>query len=92
MAMLVLGREAEMTAVDHLLDVGRRGRAGLLLEGNPGIGKTTVWRQGIDRAVNAGYSVLSCRTAPTEARLSFTALSDLLAPLESDTFAWLPEP
>ncbi len=88
----VLGREAEMVAVDKLLDSGRRGRAALVLEGNPGIGKTTVWRQGISRAADAQYRVLTCRTAPTEARLSFTALSDLLAPLESAAFASLPDP
>ena len=81
-----------MVAVDKLLDSGRRGRAALVLEGNPGIGKTTVWRQGISRAADAQYRVLTCRTAPTEARLSFTALSDLLAPLEFAAFASLPDP
>src|SRR4029453_13590637 len=88
----MLGREAEMVAVEGLLNAGRHGRAGLVLEGNPGIGKTTVWRQGISRAANAGYRVLSCRTAPTEARLSFTALSDLLTYLEPAAFASLPDP
>ncbi len=33
-----------------------------------------------------GYRVLSCRAAPTEARLSFAALGDLLAPIESSAF------
>ena len=81
-----------MVAVDKLLDSGRRGRAALMLEGNPGIGKTTVWRQGISRAADAQYRVLTCRTAPTEARLSFTALSDLLSTLDSAAFASLPDP
>jgi len=36
--------------------------------------------------------VLSCRAASAEARLSFTALGDLLAPLEPAAFAVLPEP
>src|SRR5262245_36186548 len=88
----VLGRETELVALGKLLDSGRRGRAALVLEGSPGIGKTTLWREGIRRATNAGYRVLSCRTAPTEARLSFTALSDLLTPLESAAFASLPDP
>ena len=92
MVTAVLGREAELVAVDKLLDSGRRGRAALVLEGNPGIGKTTVWRHGISRAADARYRVLTCRTAPTEARLSFTALSDLLTPLESAAFASLPDP
>ncbi len=92
MVTVALGREAELIAVDRLLDSGRRGRAALVLEGHPGIGKSTVWRQGISRAANTGYRVLTCRTAPTEARLSFTALSDLLAPLESANFTALPDP
>lgn len=92
MVMRVLGREAEIVAVDRLLGSGRHSRVALVLEGTPGIGKTTVWRHGVGRAAEAGYRVLSCRTAPTEARLSFTALSDLLTPLEPEAFALLPEP
>lgn len=92
MVTVVLGRETELVAVDQLLDAGRRGRAALVLEGHPGIGKTTVWREGISRAADSGYRVLTCRTAPTEARLSFTALSDLLASVEPAAFASLPDP
>jgi len=58
----------------------------------PGIGKTTVWREGIARARCQGYRVLSCRAAPAEARLSFAALSDLLTPIEGAAFESLPVP
>jgi predicted ATPase len=88
----VVGREAEVRAIDDVLAAGRSGLAALVLEGEPGIGKTTLWREGIARAAEKGYRVLSCRAAAAEARLSFTALSDLLAPLEPEAFEPLPEP
>jgi DNA-binding CsgD family transcriptional regulator len=92
MATTVFGRDAELGAVDAVLAAGRRGLAALVLEGDPGIGKTTVWQMGIGRAAAEGYRVLSCRAAPTEARLSFTALGDLLAPVEPAAFDTLPDP
>jgi hypothetical protein len=51
-----------------------------------------VWREGIARATCQGYHVLSCRAAPAQARLSFAALSDLLAPIEGAAFESLPVP
>ena len=89
MATGVFGREAELGAVDAVLASARQRFAALVLEGDPGIGKTTVWRQGIAHAVGNGYRVLSCRAAPAEARLSFTALGDLLEPV---AFGALPDP
>src|SRR5258706_9831698 len=92
MAMEVFGREAESGAIDAVLASARHGLAALVLEGEPGIGKTTVWRKGMVDAASQGYRVLSCRAAPTEARLSFTALGDLLAPVEPAAFDSLPHP
>ncbi len=92
MATAVFGRETELAAVDAVLAPARIGLAALVLEGDPGIGKTTVWREGTARAVGKGYRVLSCRAAPAEARLSFTALGDLLAPVEPAVFGSLPDP
>jgi len=92
MATEVFSRDAELAAVDRVLASARHGLAALVIEGEPGIGKTTVWRKGIAQAADTGYCVLSCRTASTEARLSFTALGDLLTPVEPAAFALLPDP
>jgi predicted ATPase len=78
----VFGRDAELDELEATLVRARNGFAALVLAGEPGIGKTTVWRAGIARAADRGYRVLSCRTAPAETRLSFSALGDLLAPVE----------
>jgi predicted ATPase len=88
----VVGREAELAAVDAALEAARSSLAALVLEGEPGIGKTTVWREGLARAAGRGFRVLACRAAQAEARLSFAALGDLLAPLEAAALASLPGP
>jgi DNA-binding CsgD family transcriptional regulator len=87
-----VGREAELSVVDAVLSAARDHFAALVLEGDAGIGKTTVWREGIARAAQQGFRVLSCRAAPAEARLSFTVLSDLLAPIERAAFDSLAMP
>jgi hypothetical protein len=40
----LVGREWEMAGADRFLDDVADGPAALVLEGEPGIGKTTVWR------------------------------------------------
>src|SRR5882757_6880758 len=92
MAAGVFRCDTELLAVDSVLASARQGIAVLVLEGDPGIGKTTVWRTGIAHAADQGYRVISCRAAPTEGRLSFAALSDLLAPVEPALFDSLPDP
>src|SRR5215472_10739868 len=43
----VVGRDRELAAVAAFLDAVPLGPCGLLLEGEAGIGKTTVWRAGV---------------------------------------------
>jgi DNA-binding CsgD family transcriptional regulator len=67
------------------------GFAVLALEGDPGIGKTTVWQDGIRRADEGGLLALSCRPAQSEARLSFVGLGDLLGPVPDRALEALPD-
>ena len=89
---LVVGRDAELEALEEAFGDPSAGARLLVLEGEPGIGKTTVWREAVGRAEVQGYRVLSCRAAQPESRLSFAGLGDLLAPLGSDAFDGLPAP
>ena len=73
----ILGREEELAAISHFVH-NRAGPAVLLLEGEAGIGKTTLWREGIRLAAEQGR-VLTSRPSEAEKRLSFTVLGDLLA-------------
>jgi DNA-binding CsgD family transcriptional regulator len=62
------------------------------VEGAPGIGKTTVWRAGVDAARAAGAAVLTTRATEAEAGLSLIGLSDLFGDVSDDVVAALPQP
>ena len=73
----VVGRDAELRAIDGFLDAARSRFAVLALEGEAGIGKTTVWREGVLRAKAGGAHVLLTRPHEAEATLSYAGLADL---------------
>src|SRR5688572_24586175 len=73
----VIGRESELERVRDFVDRAPEGSGALLIEGEPGIGKTTLWQAGLDRAL-VDCTVLSCRPVQAEATLSFSGLGDLL--------------
>ena len=88
----IVGREAEVATVRRFVENAESGPGVLLLEGEPGIGKTTLWRAGIDEAQAHGSLVLQSRPAAAEATLSFSGLTDLLADKVDTSGAKLPEP
>jgi hypothetical protein len=49
----------------------------LLLEGEAGIGKTTLWWNGVADATQLGHHVLQAKPAEGEAALAFAGLGDL---------------
>jgi predicted ATPase len=55
-----VGRAGELDAIEHFLDQPRAGWSLLVVEGEPGIGKTTVRRAGLDRAALRELPVLAC--------------------------------
>ncbi len=76
---LPVGREDELDAIERFLTCDAEGRAvGLWLEGEAGIGKTTLWRVALDRAEEHSYRVLAARAVDVEAQLPFVGLGDLL--------------
>ena len=55
----VVGREEERGALDAVLERARgAGPAGIALEGEAGIGKSTLWREAVDLARARGLRVL----------------------------------
>ncbi len=88
----VIGRESELAILDRFLDSIPTGPSALLLFGEPGIGKTTVWREGLASALQRGYRTLSCGPVEAETRLSYAALGDLLEPVLEEALPTLPEP
>ena len=92
MAGDVIGRESELAILHRFLDSIPTGPSALLLSGDPGIGKTTVWKEGLAGAQLRRYRTLSCGPVEAETRLSYAALGDLLEPILEEALPTLPEP
>ena len=88
----VAGRDAELRAITRFLDSLAVQPQVLVLEGEAGIGKTTLWLAALDDARRCGFRVLSCRPSAAEARLSYASLADLLADVDDEVLDALPEP
>ena len=72
-------RQAESDAVAAFLS--SEPPAALVIEGEAGIGKSTLWGAGVTEAMRRGDVVLSVRPAQSEAQMSFAGLGDLLEPV-----------
>ncbi|MDD7939972.1 AAA family ATPase [Actinomycetospora lutea] len=78
----VLEREDELAAAGELVDGVLRGEGGLLLvEGDAGIGKTTLVRAARDLARGRDLPVAGARGAELERDLAFGVARELLAPV-----------
>jgi DNA-binding CsgD family transcriptional regulator len=86
----IVGRDDELAAVDRFL--ARPRPAALLIEGEAGIGKTILWREGIQRAGTRDRRVLSASPAEAETQLPFAALGDLLTGAFNTVADKLPSP
>jgi len=77
--------------VERFLAPGPAGRA-LVVCGEPGIGKSTVWEAGAGLARSRGFAVWSTRASEAEAQLSFAGLADLVEGAGAGVLAGLPGP
>ena len=90
--MPLVGRDRELSAIDTWLgiDDSRTPMTTLVIEGEAGIGKTELWTEALRLAADRGHRVLRCRASPSEAHLSYVALSDLLRSCADSVFEQLP--
>jgi DNA-binding CsgD family transcriptional regulator len=88
----VVGREEELAEIERFLDAAARETTGLALEGEAGIGKSTIWRAARELARRREMEVLTSRPSGTEARFSFSGLADLLGSVPETALSGLPEP
>ena len=88
----MFGREPECAQIEQLLDRGSVGPVGIVVEGPPGIGKTTVWRHAVDAARDRGFQILEAAPAEADAALGFSGLGDLFDGLSADALSGLPDP
>ena len=88
----VLGRDEELVALGRFVAEVADGPAACLIEGEPGIGKTTLWAASVAAAHAVSLPVLSARPAGGEVQLAFAALGDLFADYVEEALPSLPTP
>jgi predicted ATPase len=87
-----IGRDAETARISKFLDELPLGPRVLLIEGESGIGKTTLLKQARDAAVKLGITVLSAYPVESEVPLEFAGLTDLLETVPEAIVDGLPGP
>jgi DNA-binding CsgD family transcriptional regulator len=88
----IVGREAELASVCGFIDQVEDGAAVLVLDGDAGIGKSTLWHAGVEYARAQGLRVLSSRPAEAERALAHVGLGDLLEDTLDDALPALAPP
>jgi DNA-binding CsgD family transcriptional regulator len=86
----VVGREVELESLREFVERISEASIGLVLEGEAGMGKTTLWRAGVDDADDDGVRVLQAQPVESETTLSYTGIGDLLEPVLADVLELLP--
>ena len=88
----LVGRDAELGELRAFLGEIVNGPVVLVLSGDAGIGKTSLWRAGVEEARVGLGRVLTCRGVEAEASLSYAGLSDLLGEVLDDAAPSLAAP
>ena len=91
MSITLVGRDEELRSIEAFLERVEAGPTGLVLSGEPGIGKTILWEAAVEQC-RRNSRVLSCRCLETEASLSFGGLSDLVGSAFEEVAPSLPVP
>jgi DNA-binding CsgD family transcriptional regulator len=88
----LVGRDEELAALRAFGAEREPGPAALVLRGEPGIGKTVLWRAGVAAFERGQARVLVARCAEAEMPIPLGALSDLLDAVYDDIRDELAEP
>jgi predicted ATPase len=92
MVQAIWGRDSELALVSQVLEAASADPVALVLSGEEGIGKTTLWKAVLSLAEDRGYRVLSARPVESEATFAFAAVADLLREDLDEAVVALPAP
>ena len=90
MSQQVVCRTGEFGALADFLMSACVRPSGLTIEGEAGIGKSTLWSAATEQARARGFCVLSARAGEAESAMGYAAVADLLRDVESSIFVRLP--
>ena len=88
----IVGREEELEQMARFVESHAPSNGALVIEGTAGIGKTTLWREGLRLLETAAYRVLRATPGASEVALSLSGLTDLLGPVYGLVRIDLPAP
>ena len=91
-AVGTIGRQLELDEIARFLGRLPTGPSALVMEGEAGIGKTTLWKEAVAAAHGIGCRVMSCRPAQSEMTLPYLGLGDLFATVPTQALAELAAP
>jgi hypothetical protein len=92
MAPDVVARTGELARIADFVASPEPGTRVLVVEGVPGIGKTTLWEAGVALARKDGLRVMAARSSGAETSLCFAAVVDLFDEVSLDDLGGLPLP
>ena len=92
MVLEIVARDAEIASVREFIERTEEGPRALVLEGEAGVGKSTLWLAAVEHARAFRVSVLSARPAEAERRLAHTGLGDLFDDVLDDVAPALSQP
>ncbi|MFL5929446.1 MAG: AAA family ATPase [Gaiellaceae bacterium] len=92
MAEQIVGRESELGSIYAFLDDSVEAPVGLVLEGEPGVGKSTLWLAAVATARKRGFVVLVACPAEAERGLAHVGLGDLFDGVLNDVIGELSPP
>jgi DNA-binding CsgD family transcriptional regulator len=92
MSDAVIGRDDELESIRTFVDSAADGPAMVLIEGEAGIGKSTVWREGVALGLECRQRVLIAKPAAIEVELSFAGIGDLFGEELEEVLITLPPP
>lgn len=78
--------------LEQWLDRAGAWPAGVVLEGAPGIGKSTLWRDAVGLARQRGLRVIATAPSEPDRGLAFAGLGDLFSELSANVLPALPAP
>src|SRR4051794_16045995 len=88
----IVGREQELASVEAFVDEARTGPAALVLQGEAGIGKSTLWLAGVEHGHAVAALVLQSRPAEAEHGLAYSGLGDLFEGVLDEVLPTLEPP
>jgi DNA-binding CsgD family transcriptional regulator len=88
----IVGRDEELAELHAFVGDTPTGPRALVLQGEAGIGKSTLWLAGVEHARECGWLVLSSRPAEAELALAHVGLGDLLEGVLDDVLPSLSTP